>query len=164
MRRQDREITNDAAKIAILDECTVCRLGLSDHGAPYVVPLNYGYSYTNGRLELYFHGAKTGRKLDIMKENNRACVEVDSGHELISGGENPCKYGYAFRSLICFGEVEMIEDKTEKAAALNFLMKRQTGQDRTWQFDERMLESVAVYKLVVDEWTGKEHEAPSPAA
>jgi nitroimidazol reductase NimA-like FMN-containing flavoprotein (pyridoxamine 5'-phosphate oxidase superfamily) len=45
MRRKDREITNVNDKIAIISECKVCRLGLSENNYPYIVPVNYGYTY-----------------------------------------------------------------------------------------------------------------------
>jgi hypothetical protein len=43
MRRKDEEI-NDQSKIeAIIRSAGVCRLGLSDNGRPYIVPMSFGY-------------------------------------------------------------------------------------------------------------------------
>jgi nitroimidazol reductase NimA-like FMN-containing flavoprotein (pyridoxamine 5'-phosphate oxidase superfamily) len=53
MRRKDREITDQADIEAILNEATVCRIGLADDEGPYIVPLSFGYE--NGAV--YIHSA-----------------------------------------------------------------------------------------------------------
>jgi len=42
MRRVDREIKDPNAIRAIMAEAPVCRIGLSDDGMPYVVPMSFG--------------------------------------------------------------------------------------------------------------------------
>ena len=41
MRKREREVTDEAAILEILDKCKVLYLGLSDADQPYVVPMNY---------------------------------------------------------------------------------------------------------------------------
>lgn len=154
MRRKDREITNVEDKIAIVNRCKVCRLGLSDDDRPYVVPLNYGYSFEKNVLTLYFHGAGEGRKADIIRKNDNACFEIDCDGELREG-EKACKYGYSFKSVIGFGKITMSESIEEKNIGLNEIMKHQTGTDKEWSFTEEELKSVTVYKMEVREFTGK---------
>ncbi len=72
MRRTDREVKDTAEIMKIIEKCDVCRLGLSDGNVPYVVPMNYGYEYSDGKLTLYFHGAKEGKKLQIIQNNASA--------------------------------------------------------------------------------------------
>lgn len=158
MRRSDREITSLDDKLSTIRQCAVCRLGLSDDGMPYIVPLNYGYAYEAGRLTLYFHSANAGKKLDLIKKNNNACFEIDCAHQLIEG-EKACDCGYAYKSVVGFGKILFIESKEEKTEALNRLMKHQTGKDAVHHFDDAMLARVCVYKLAVDEWTGKERKS-----
>ena len=50
---------------------------MTDGGVPYIVPLNYGYEYADGELTFYFHSAKEGRKLEILKKNPTVCLELD---------------------------------------------------------------------------------------
>ncbi|MDR0754350.1 MAG: pyridoxamine 5'-phosphate oxidase family protein, partial [Prevotellaceae bacterium] len=85
MRRKDKEITNIEDKINIIDQCKVCRLGLSENNKPYIIPLNYGYSFENNMLTLFFHSAKEGKKIDIIIKNNSACFEIDCDNKLIEG-------------------------------------------------------------------------------
>ena len=43
---------------------------------PYIVPLHYGYEYTEGILIFYMHCAKEGHKLDLIRSNPNVCIEV----------------------------------------------------------------------------------------
>jgi nitroimidazol reductase NimA-like FMN-containing flavoprotein (pyridoxamine 5'-phosphate oxidase superfamily) len=155
MRRKEREITEINEKIAIIDKCKVCRLGLSENNLPYVIPLNYGYVYENEKLTLFFHAALEGRKIDIIRKNNNACFEIDCDTGLIEGNI-ACKYSYAFKSIIGFGKIFILETDNEKTNGLKYLMKHQTGKEMEWNFSENDLKSVCVFKMDVSEFTGKQ--------
>ncbi|MDR2444531.1 MAG: pyridoxamine 5'-phosphate oxidase family protein [Spirochaetaceae bacterium] len=157
MRRKDREITDINEKIKIIDKNKVCRLALSESDQPYIVPLNYGYSFENDTLTLYFHGANKGRKLQIVSKNKAACFEIDCDGALIEG-DKACEYGYAYKSIIGTGKIVIVDTADEKMNGLNELMKHQTGKDQVYRFDEKTLEHVTVYKMVVGEFTGKERK------
>lgn len=154
MRRAEFEITDVDEKLAVIDRCTVCRLGLSENDQAYIVPLNFGYVWRDNALTLFFHSANEGKKLDILKKNNRACFEIDCDHKLIEG-ETACRHGFAFTSVIGFGTVEFISDSEEKTFALNALMRRQTGKDIQYRYPEKELNAVTVYKMNVASFTGK---------
>lgn len=62
-----------AAMEATLNQAEVGRLALSQDGQPYIVPLNF--LYQDGQIA--FHCALTGKKLDIIAQNPRCCLEVD---------------------------------------------------------------------------------------
>jgi nitroimidazol reductase NimA-like FMN-containing flavoprotein (pyridoxamine 5'-phosphate oxidase superfamily) len=157
MRRSDREITDVGQKIAVIAKNKVCRLGLSRNNYPYVVPLNYGYTFDGGVLVFYFHGALDGKKMAIIKENANACVEIDCDGGLIEG-ETPCAYGYKFKSVIGFGKIVMMTSTEDKAFGLNNIMRHQTDKETAYTFPEAMLSRVAVYKMVVEEFTGKQRD------
>jgi nitroimidazol reductase NimA-like FMN-containing flavoprotein (pyridoxamine 5'-phosphate oxidase superfamily) len=163
MRRKDKEIISIEDKISIIDKCKVCRLGLSENNKPYVIPLNYGYSFGNNMLTLFFHGAKEGRKNEIIKTNNSACFEIDCGGSLIEA-EKACKHGYAFKSVIGFGEIVIVEARDEKNEALNHIMKHQTGKAAIYNFTAEELDNVLVYKMNVMEFTGKQKLFPGEKA
>jgi len=154
MRRKDREITSIDEKLEIIAKCKFCRLALSENNYPYIVPLNYGFSYDNGKLTLYFHGAREGKKIDIIQKNNNACFEIDCDTKLVEG-EAPCNYGYEYTSVIGFGKIILVDTKDEKINGLNYLMKQQTGKDIQYDFNEHELNSVIIFKMLVDEFTGK---------
>ncbi len=153
MRRKDREVTEIAEILRIVDSAKILHLSLFDGEYPYIVPLHYGYEYSGSMLTFYMHGAKEGRKLDLIRNNPHVCIELECDVELVSGGENPCKYGSAYASVIGRGIAEIVEDDQEKVKGLELLMKNQTG--RTFGIDPRMAASVAVLKVSLSEFTAK---------
>ena len=155
MRRKDREISCINDKLAIIEKCKVCRIGLSLNDYPYVVPLNYGYTCENQILTLYFHGANTGKKIDIIKQNNNACFEIDCDTGLVAG-EKPCDYSFEFKSIIGFGKIFLLETNDEKTKGLSCLMKHQTGREIECHFTEEELKNLCVFKIAVKEFTGKQ--------
>ena len=155
MRRKDKEITNINDKIAIIAKCKICRLGLSEDNYPYIIPLNYGYIYENEKLTLFFHSAKEGKKIEIIRNNNNACFEMDCDTKLIEG-EKACNCSYEFRSITGIGKIIFLETNDEKANGLNNIMKHQTGKEIEYNFTEDELNNVCVYKMIVKEFTGKQ--------
>ena len=157
MRRKDREITELDRKLGVVEKCRVCRIGMKDEYGLYIVPMNFGYEYKDEKLVLYFHCAKQGRKIDALKYDPEVCIEMDCDHEVyVENEEIACTYAYRFLSIIGNGKAEFIEDDSEKEHALNMLMLHQVG--RTFPFDPRMFQAVNVFRVVVDHFTGKEHE------
>ncbi len=153
MRRKDRQITDETAIRAILDKAQVLHLAMIDGDRPYVVPLHYGYSLIDGRLTLYLHSAKEGRKLDVLQKNGRVAFVLETDVSSISGGEIPCKYGAAYASVMGEGKAVFLTDPAKKAAGLQILMKIQTGREFT--ITEAMTESVAVLRVDVETYSAK---------
>ena len=85
MRRKDREITDFKQIMEIIDRCDCCRVGFCDDGQVYIVPLNFGYAEENGKLTFYFHGAKEGRKIDLIGKAPKVGFEMDTDHKLNEG-------------------------------------------------------------------------------
>ena len=153
MRRKDREVKNIDEIMQIIEKAKVLHLGLFDSGYPYVLPLHYGYEYSNGSLILYLHSAKEGHKLDLIRANPNVCIEMECDVELVSGGEVPCKYGAAFASVVGRGRAEEVCDPQEKIKGLSLLMKNQTGQEFT--ISNQMASAVEVIKVIVFDFTAK---------
>ena len=59
MRRADREVTDVDGMIDIIDHCKVCHIAMMDGKWPYIVAMNFAYSYENGQLVIYLHSAKS---------------------------------------------------------------------------------------------------------
>ena len=129
MRRKDRQITDIEAIRAILDKAKVLHLAMIDGARPYVVPMNYGYALADGRLTLYLHGAKEGRKLDVLQQNDRVAFVLETDVSPVSGGDIPCKYGEAYASVMGEGTAVLLDDPVQKIEALQILMKTQTGRE-----------------------------------
>lgn len=154
LRRKDREVTGTKDLLQIIDQCKVCRIGMKDELGLYIVPLNFGYTYEDKQLVLFFHSAKQGRKIDCLKASGDVCFEMDCEHSLITA-DSPCNYGFYFKSVVGNGKAEFIDDPEEKKSALSALMMHQTGQD--FSFDDEMASAVTVFKIIVTSFTGKDH-------
>lgn len=153
MRRKDREITDGAAVRSILDKARVLHLSMIDGDRPYVVPLHYGYTLDDGRLTLYLHSAKEGRKLDVLRKNSAVAFVLEADVALVSGGDLPCKYGAAYASVMGEGRATLLTDPAEKVAGLTVLMKTQTGRDFT--ITEAMAADVAVIRVDTETYSAK---------
>lgn len=153
MRRKDREVTNIDEIMQIVEKAKILHLGMFDSEYPYVLPLHYGYEYTDGSLIIYLHSAKEGHKLDLISTNPNVCVEMECYAELVSGGEVPCKYGSTFSPVIGRGHAAVVDDVQEKIKGLSLLMKNQTGQE--FAINDQMASTVEVIKVTVFDFTAK---------
>ena len=153
MRRKEREVTDRAKIIGIIESCDVCRLGLVDDFGAYIVPMNFGFD-DDGGLTLYFHCAGEGKKLDLLRKNPRASFEMDSKHELVEGAK-ACAYSYLYSSVMGRGLVRFLEGD-EKLRALGQIMAHYGAPNR--DFDPRALERVTVLALEVTELSAKAHQ------
>ena len=148
MRRNEREITDRKDIDDIIRRCQVCHLAMCDDGQPYVVPLNFGY---DGGF-LYFHAAPEGRKIDIIKRNNRVGFEFDILHDIVTA-EQACKWGAKYESVMGSGTAEIVDDLEAKKEALQLIM-RQYGNG-TWDFKEEILKKTLVLRVRILEISGK---------
>ena len=160
MRRKDREVTDSRQIENIIEKAKVVHIGMIDDGVPYVVPMQYGYVFTDRVLTLYLHSAKEGRKIDCIKKNPNVFIELETDIALISGGDIPCKYSSAYASVMGDGTAEIVEDAKEKVFGLESIMKTQTG--KAFTVSERMAAAVSVIKISVPRVTAKSRSSEAP--
>lgn len=159
MRRKDREVTRYEDLLGMIARFKVCRLGLWDGREAYIVPLNFGYEERDGFLNLFFHCAREGRKLDILRTRPAVSFEMDGDHELLEG-DTPCRYSYAYGCVMGRGVVEFLQKDDEKIHALSRIMLHQTGREA--DFTPGMARAVCVLRLRVESVSGKLHACPEP--
>ena len=151
MRRSDREVKEFADIVNIMEKCDVCRIALNNNGYPYILPLNFGMKVEHNAVELYFHGANEGTKYDLIKTDNRASFEMDCEHRLVTETERGnCTMEY--ESVIGQGRIEILSED-EKYNALCVLM--QHYHQEAFSFDKSLMPRTTVFKLVVENMTGK---------
>ena len=152
MRRKDREITDAGEIREILARARVMHLGLYDGEYPYVVPMHCGFMFEDGRLTLYAHCAKEGRKLDLIRRDGRVFVEIDTDEALVPGAA-ACSWGACYASVMGRGRAAIVDDEDEKCRALALLMKTQTGKE--FSFTPAMAAAVTVLRVDVESYTAK---------
>ena len=153
MRRKERQIT-DVSQITdfILSE-QILRVGFQDKDDIYIVPVNYGFIIEDEKYVFYFHGAKAGRKYELAKLNPKVGFEIDGKYSLVDG-ELACDYTAHFQSVIGNGILSLVENLDEKVLALNSIMK-QTTQNSEWTYSKELLNGVAIFRLVVENFSCK---------
>lgn len=61
----------------VLREGGIARLALSQDGQPYAVPVAFQLEVRRMQPILHLVSASSGRKADILRENDRVCLEVE---------------------------------------------------------------------------------------
>ena len=149
MRRSDREIDDLKLIEEIMSSAHICRVAFHDVDYPYIFPMNFGYKNN----KIYFHCSPKGKKIDLLKRNNKVCFEVELDHEIITGSES-CDWTTKFRSVIGYGKIEIIENVEEKKNALDILMIQHGKSDN--EYIPKMLERVGVLRLNIETFSGKQ--------
>ena len=151
MQRKEKEITDKSEIESIIRKAQVCRLGLSDEGLAYIVPLCFGY---DGK-HLYFHSAMKGRKIEILKRNNQVCFELDIDTQ-INSGKNACDWGMKYRSVIGYGTAGFIQEPSEKRQALDIIMGQYANG--AFEYSDKALKKTLIIKVNISHMTGKKSD------
>ncbi len=149
MRRSDKEIKDRETIDKIIDKAEVCRLGLAKDNMPYIVPLSFGY---DGEY-IYFHSAKKGRKIDFIESNNFVCFELEDSVKIAPDDNNPCKWGFDFKSVIGYGLIEEIKDQDKKVKALDKIMLHYSDKNQSFNYNNTSL--IRVWRIRIKSITGK---------
>ena len=152
MRRKEKQMPKDEV-YKYLKKCAVVRIALFDDEYPYIVPMNYGFENVNGKDILYMHCANEGKKIDLLKANQKAGFEMDLDYG-ITDAETASECTTKYASLIGTGLVETVNSYTDKAHALSILMKELAGRE-VQVFDKRIVDKTTILKLTIKSITGK---------
>lgn len=148
MRREERRITDKSEIDDIIRRARVCRLGMCDSGQPYIVPLCFGFDGD----ALYFHCARIGRKLDMIRANPNVCFEIDIDHETITA-DTSCKWSMRYRSIIGFGIASIIEDEEEIRKGLDVIMRQFT--DQSPEYNNAVIPKTRIIRVQISELTAE---------
>ncbi len=149
MRRSNKAVMEMSEIEGILRTGKVCQLALAADPVPYLVTLNYGYH----EGALYFHSAREGRKIDMMKINPSVGFSIALDLGLIEG-EQACDWSNRFRSVVGHGRIFFLESPEEKRHGLDVIMSQYA--EGVFAYPDKMLQATAVYKLVIAEMSAKQ--------
>ena len=114
---------------------------------PYALPMSH--VFVDGKI--YFHGAKTGHKIDAVKNHSKVsfCV-IDKGVKAEDS------WWYTFKSVIVFGKINTLTDEQEKIDKLTHLgNKFFPTQKETEDEINRLLDRTEVFEITIEHMTGK---------
>jgi len=152
MRRKEREIKDISEIEDVISLCDVCRIAFAYDNIPYIVTMNFGYSGGDYK-KLYFHCARVGKKLDMIKKNNYVCFEFDTDHNLHKD-KTACDFGMSYRSVVGWGKIKVITEDEEKKQGLSHLMSHYSDRD-DFSYEKRILDKMIVLRLDIIEMKGK---------
>ena len=150
MRRSAQQLSAEQST-EILNKCTSGILSLAgDNGYPYGVPLSYAFN--DGTI--YFHSAVEGHKIDGIKRNDKCSFCVIAQDDIL-----PEKFTTLYKSVICFGKINLVEDETEKRNALLILAEKYSPDiDETLCQKEinTYIRNTCILALDIEHMTGKQ--------
>ena len=149
MRRLDKQINDDKIINEILSKSNICRIALHDDVYPYVVPLNYGYH----KNSLYFHCALTGKKIDLIKKNNKVSFVIEQGHKVIKS-DISCNWTTKYRSIFGQGMIDIITDHQKKKEGLDIIMQHHGKNDNF--YNKSIVDKILILKLSIKSMTAKQ--------
>ena len=147
MRRFRQELSENES-LEILKKGKVGVLAVSgDDGYPYAVPLNYAFD--NGCI--YVHSASQGHKIDALARNPKCSFCIVDKDDVV-----PEEFTSYFRSVIAFGEGEVVASEEDKIKALKLLCEKYSpGLDPMFEIN-KSLKAVTVIRINLKRITGKE--------
>jgi uncharacterized protein len=152
MKKFEREIIDKEELLNVLRNGKYAVISMCRSNEPYIVTLSYGYD--EGGNSLYFHSAKTGLKVDFVKENSKVCATV-----IVDGGYLPGECEHKYASVVFWGNMYVVEDLEEKKHALVTMIEHleevpEPVKARLLQNDG-VYEGVGILRLDIGEITGK---------
>lgn len=147
-RAQDREFS-----LALIDRCTHGVAALTTgEDMPYCLPL----SFVRVGEDLYFHCAREGRKIDLLRRCPKVCITFVGGDQ--PAFVPPSMYTTYFQSAMVTGTASEVTDDREKTEALRALCQKLTPEHMGEGFEraiEKSLSVTSVWRIHMDQITGK---------
>ena len=159
VRRADRLMSEERTR-EMMAQAYAGRLAtVGADGWPYIVPLLFVWLND----EVWVHNTRVrGHLRANVDKGAKVCFEADDPGEVFPYGRFECDTSVAYRSVVVFGEIRIVEDREEKKTFFDTFMKKcgDPNWDRPKGFFPR-LDQVTVYAIAVKRMTGK--ETPLPA-
>lgn len=148
-----------AATLRLLHEAPYGYLAMNDSEGPYVVPLNFAYSEGvaargpesgSGEISgtILFHTGE-GRKTAALATDPRVCLAVTSGTAFIQG-DDPCRDGFAYHSLLVWGRARRIEDAHARETALRTIVAKYDPSAVDMPFGEKDFARTLLYEIAIE--------------
>ena len=149
MRRFKQQISEEECLRILREERRGVLSMLGEDSYPYGIPMNHWYNPEDGKI--YFHGARTGHKIDAIRRNGKVsyCV-YDAGYR--REGE----WSLNVNSVVVFGRISLVADE-EKARIIgrNLCLKFTDDEEYIQKELENSLPRVQCLELTIDHMTGK---------
>jgi uncharacterized protein len=159
VRRTDRVLEDEAARETLARGFCGRLATVGADGYPYCLPLLY--VWMDG--EVWVHNTRARGHLRTNVEHEaRVCFEVDEPGEVFAYGRFECDSSVAYRSVVLFGRIRIVEETAAKQRFCEALMAKYANPDwdRPKGFFPR-LDDITVYAIAVERLTGKALALPT---
>lgn len=128
-------------------------------GWPYVVPLLY--VWIDGEIRVHNTGARGHLRANV-EHDDRVCFEIDEPGAVFPYGRFECDTTLAYRSVVLFGRIRILDDPARRTAFFDALMAKygDPGWNRPKGRYPR-LDEVTVYSIGIERMTGKQTLLPA---
>ena len=154
IRRKEKEITDEKEMLAILNGAKYVVVAMCKDNEPYLVTLSHGYDIQ--RDCIYFHCAREGKKVDILKEQNKVWGQALLDRGYVHGS---CDHLYA--TIHFMGKVTFVENLEEKRHALEIMINTLDDDPQKVLDKQLTVEStkgVRIGRIDIEYMSGKKSE------
>jgi len=158
--RQERAISDDDWISAFLERTASGVLATALDGQPFQSTLMFAFA--PARRAIYLHTARRGRVWENLHANPQVCFTAHEMGRLLPD-ETALNFSVEYSSVVIFGRARLVEDALEAEYALQQLLDKyfvhlRPGRDYR-PITPGELAATAVFRLEVDEWSGKRKAA-----
>jgi len=161
LRRVDRLMAGDKARDFLKAGFAGRLATVSEDGSPYCLPFLYVWMDDS----VFFHNTiARGHLRHNVDHERRICFLVDEPEQVFDYGRFECDTGLAYRSVVVFGTIDVVDDPSLRQRFFETLMEKYgtPDRDRPRGFFPRIGE-VTVYAISIERITGKECLLPGVA-
>ncbi len=139
--------------ISIIDECDILRLGLTDGGLAYIVPVNFAYTADGGQIRFYIHGAMAGKKYELLRAAPTCSFEMDKGLKIECFADRGA-VTMRYKSVMGTAKVRFLDGEQKRRAIEDILLARY-DITKNFDYDRTVIDRTAVIELTVTEISAK---------
>lgn len=150
MRRFKQQVSDEECKRILKEEKRAAFSVVGDDGYPYSVPVNFYYDEDEHRI--YLHGAKSGHKIDALKNCDKVCFTTWN-----QGYKTEGNWEWNVTSVVVFGKAklidneEIINDHLFKMAIKYYPTKEEIEAEMS----SPALQAVQMIVIEIEQMTGK---------
>lgn len=154
LKRKEKEISDKNEMLAILENAEYITIAMCSDNEPYLVTLSHGYD--RDRNCIYFHCAREGKKVDILKEQNKVW-----GQALLDKGYVQGSCDHLYETTQFMGRVTFVENSGEKKHALEVMINALEDDPQKvldTQLTEKSIEGIQIGRIDIEFMSGKKSD------
>lgn len=162
VRRKDRQVQDEAFILGLLHRAPMGVMATVRDGQPFVN--SNMFVFDEAEHVIYMHSARTGRTPSNVRRDEAICFTVTEMGRLLPS-DRAFNMSVEYEGVVVFGRARIVEDPVEKLWALDLLVRKYfphlaPADDYRLPNDEE-LRLTAVYRIAIDEWSGKQKKSES---